>query len=262
MPRVSTNPTNHIVNYWRGTITVIVIGSIIQIPTLIAGATVLSSTSGDRGQCSNTAIELNPWVWLLVWEVEHTFSFSLSIGSILRDHSYLVREGRPPVKSSLRTQCDAATSLFSFVWMVPGFIMASNNRISDTCPGSIRDMILAVCLIQLLAGFVVVAVVCLCAPCIVVVVLLVSGLKPVDAVVLSPEAVNRVLVDVQYQRPAGQDEPDACAICLVDYDTDERIKRITRCNHRFHGECITPWITVNNTCPLCRSRVGSGASGV
>ncbi|MCJ1396560.1 hypothetical protein MMC18_009451 [Xylographa bjoerkii] len=53
----------------------------------------------------------------------------------------------------------------------------------------------------------------------------------------------------------GEDNPEnglTCSVC-----TDEFIKgqnvRVLPCNHKFHPECIDPWLlNVSGTCPLCR----------
>lgn len=38
-----------------------------------------------------------------------------------------------------------------------------------------------------------------------------------------------------------------------DYDDNDDIVRLLSCNHVFHDECITPWLTTNKAlCPLCK----------
>ncbi|KAJ6809362.1 putative RING-H2 finger protein ATL58 [Iris pallida] len=43
-----------------------------------------------------------------------------------------------------------------------------------------------------------------------------------------------------------------CSVCLGDYKSDERLKRIPPCGHTFHVDCIDHWLTTHSTCPLCR----------
>ncbi len=45
---------------------------------------------------------------------------------------------------------------------------------------------------------------------------------------------------------------DICPICLelMSEDCFE-----TRCDHKFHGECLTKWLNKNNTCPSCRINI-------
>ncbi|KAK1310084.1 RING-H2 finger protein ATL7 [Acorus calamus] len=45
---------------------------------------------------------------------------------------------------------------------------------------------------------------------------------------------------------------DWCAVCLGDYQAEERLQQIPACGHTFHIECIDSWLSENTTCPLCR----------
>lgn len=50
--------------------------------------------------------------------------------------------------------------------------------------------------------------------------------------------------------------PDAdtqgCSICTEDFERGQD-QRVLPCDHRFHPECIDPWLlNVSGTCPLCR----------
>ena len=44
-----------------------------------------------------------------------------------------------------------------------------------------------------------------------------------------------------------------CSICLEKIVNDD--KHITSCNHTFHEECITKWMSLNHNCPLCRKNL-------
>ena len=47
---------------------------------------------------------------------------------------------------------------------------------------------------------------------------------------------------------------NTCAICLENYETNDEIL-IFRCNHCFHPDCIEPWISDNNVCPICKQPI-------
>ncbi|XP_004973758.1 uncharacterized protein LOC101768716 [Setaria italica] len=51
---------------------------------------------------------------------------------------------------------------------------------------------------------------------------------------------------------AGEEgEGDECAVCKDGVAAGQRVKRLP-CSHRYHDECIVPWLQVRNSCPLCR----------
>ena len=43
-----------------------------------------------------------------------------------------------------------------------------------------------------------------------------------------------------------------CSICHEQLMQDVNI---LPCSHRFHNECIEPWITSHNSCPICRAPI-------
>lgn len=45
-----------------------------------------------------------------------------------------------------------------------------------------------------------------------------------------------------------------CSICMDEIKVSEEAK-LLRCCHWYHGECITPWFEIKNTCPLCRYKL-------
>ncbi|OQO10473.1 hypothetical protein B0A48_03770 [Cryoendolithus antarcticus] len=48
------------------------------------------------------------------------------------------------------------------------------------------------------------------------------------------------------------DPQQGCSICTEDFELGQD-QRLLPCNHRFHPECIDPWLlNVSSTCPLCR----------
>ena len=43
---------------------------------------------------------------------------------------------------------------------------------------------------------------------------------------------------------------NTCMICLEGFNNKNKIT--TRCNHKFHYNCINNWCNKNDNCPLCR----------
>ncbi|KAH0864830.1 hypothetical protein HID58_082041 [Brassica napus] len=55
-----------------------------------------------------------------------------------------------------------------------------------------------------------------------------------------------------------EEEEICCSICLMDYEDEDAVTHLPRCNHLFHVHCIEPWLLRGSlTCPLCRSFVFS-----
>lgn len=44
-----------------------------------------------------------------------------------------------------------------------------------------------------------------------------------------------------------------CAVCLNEFEDDETLRLIPKCDHVFHPECIDAWLESHDTCPVCRA---------
>ncbi|XP_040380423.1 RING-H2 finger protein ATL3-like [Oryza brachyantha] len=57
----------------------------------------------------------------------------------------------------------------------------------------------------------------------------------------------------------GQQQPGKaaaeCAVCIVEFRDGDRARLLPRCGHRFHADCVGPWLRLHSTCPLCRASV-------
>jgi len=48
---------------------------------------------------------------------------------------------------------------------------------------------------------------------------------------------------------------ERCLVCLCDYEIGEEARKLAKCGHLFHKECIDQWLTTGrNSCPLCRAQ--------
>lgn len=54
-----------------------------------------------------------------------------------------------------------------------------------------------------------------------------------------------------------------CAVCLNEYEDEETLRLIPKCDHVFHPDCIDAWFENHVTCPVCRANLVpvSGESG-
>jgi len=72
---------------------------------------------------------------------------------------------------------------------------------------------------------------------------------------MSPDVVlerNRIKFTI-IEKNSDEYTDSCCSICLCDHnDLKQQIIKI-KCNHIFHVNCLSKWVTQNkNTCPMCR----------
>ncbi|CAN6904053.1 unnamed protein product [Brassica oleracea] len=66
------------------------------------------------------------------------------------------------------------------------------------------------------------------------------------------------LTSVKFGDKEKEEEEICCSICLMDYEDEDAVTHLPRCNHLFHVHCIEHWLLRGSlTCPLCRSFVFS-----
>ncbi|KAM7277637.1 hypothetical protein ACFE04_004771 [Oxalis oulophora] len=46
-----------------------------------------------------------------------------------------------------------------------------------------------------------------------------------------------------------------CAVCLNEFQENEKLRKIPNCNHSFHIDCIDVWLQRNSNCPICRNSI-------
>ncbi|XP_043714828.1 E3 ubiquitin-protein ligase ATL6-like [Telopea speciosissima] len=46
-----------------------------------------------------------------------------------------------------------------------------------------------------------------------------------------------------------------CAVCLTEFEDDDKIRLLPKCDHAFHPECIDAWLSNRTTCPVCRANL-------
>ncbi|XP_010256161.1 PREDICTED: E3 ubiquitin-protein ligase RING1-like [Nelumbo nucifera] len=51
-------------------------------------------------------------------------------------------------------------------------------------------------------------------------------------------------------------EGDVCAVCLDGFQNQQQVMNLP-CSHRYHSDCLIPWLTTHSHCPYCRTHVQS-----
>ncbi|KAF0910809.1 hypothetical protein E2562_004776 [Oryza meyeriana var. granulata] len=74
---------------------------------------------------------------------------------------------------------------------------------------------------------------------------------------LSKAAFLRLQIEIfEASKDDDREASPECSICLDGfYDGDELIK--LRCGHRFHSNCLEPWVRKCADCPYCRTNIQS-----
>lgn len=63
-----------------------------------------------------------------------------------------------------------------------------------------------------------------------------------------------------YKAIIGLKNPFDCAVCLCEFEPEDKLRLLPKCSHAFHMECIDTWLLSHSTCPLCRANLLSDFS--
>ncbi|KAB2026459.1 hypothetical protein ES319_D06G221100v1 [Gossypium barbadense] len=72
-------------------------------------------------------------------------------------------------------------------------------------------------------------------------------------------SVNKTIPTLIYSDIAKASDfiPLTCAVCLSEFENDEKARVLPNCSHAFHVDCIDMWFYTHSNCPLCRAPVQS-----
>ncbi|VAI49637.1 unnamed protein product [Triticum turgidum subsp. durum] len=74
-----------------------------------------------------------------------------------------------------------------------------------------------------------------------------------------------ILASIIYLRHCtGYSYPHApleCAVCLSEFEDEDRLRLLPKCSHAFHPDCIGEWLASHVTCPVCRRNLDPSKDG-
>ncbi|XP_024011427.1 RING-H2 finger protein ATL52 [Eutrema salsugineum] len=59
----------------------------------------------------------------------------------------------------------------------------------------------------------------------------------------------------KYRKNDGFVDCSDCSVCLSEFEENESLRLLPKCNHAFHLPCIDTWLKSHSNCPLCRAFV-------
>lgn len=74
------------------------------------------------------------------------------------------------------------------------------------------------------------------------------------------DAAIAALPTFAYEQAQAPDAAVDCAVCLGQLEAGAKVRRLPKCAHLFHAECVDAWLRAHCTCPMCRAPVGPAAA--
>ncbi|CAH8334687.1 unnamed protein product [Eruca vesicaria subsp. sativa] len=71
---------------------------------------------------------------------------------------------------------------------------------------------------------------------------------------LQQSIINSITI-CSYKRGDGLIERTDCPVCLNEFEENESLRLLPKCNHAFHISCIDTWLRSHTNCPLCRAGI-------
>ncbi|XP_009373423.2 RING-H2 finger protein ATL54-like [Pyrus x bretschneideri] len=78
----------------------------------------------------------------------------------------------------------------------------------------------------------------------------------ISTVGLQQSIINSISV-CKYRKDEGLIEGTECSVCLTEFQEDDTLRLLPKCNHAFHIPCIDTWLRSHTNCPLCRANIVS-----
>ncbi|XP_059630284.1 RING-H2 finger protein ATL54-like [Cornus florida] len=76
----------------------------------------------------------------------------------------------------------------------------------------------------------------------------------INTIGLQPSIINSITV-FKYKKGDPLIESTDCSVCLSEFQEDDTLRLLPKCNHAFHIPCIDTWLRSHTNCPLCRAGI-------
>ncbi|XP_065862725.1 RING-H2 finger protein ATL54-like [Euphorbia lathyris] len=76
----------------------------------------------------------------------------------------------------------------------------------------------------------------------------------INTVGLQPSVINSISV-CKFKKGDSLVEGADCAVCLSEFEEDETLRLLPKCNHASHIPCIDTWLRSHTNCPMCRAPI-------
>ncbi|XP_028771667.1 RING-H2 finger protein ATL54 [Neltuma alba] len=69
------------------------------------------------------------------------------------------------------------------------------------------------------------------------------------------QSIISAITVCKYKKGEGLIEGTECSVCLSEFEEDENLRLLPKCNHAFHLPCIDTWLRSHTNCPMCRAPI-------
>ncbi|KAI4357543.1 hypothetical protein L6164_001483 [Bauhinia variegata] len=189
-------------------------------------------------------------------------------------------------RSGYAKKCESVNTMLSFFWWIAGFywVVSGGDALLQDAPLLYWLSVVFLAFDVFFAIFCVVLAcligiaLCCCLPCIIAILYAVAGQEGASDADLSVLPKYRFQMSSNEEKPTGGagtmvpietssgylandrillPEDAECCICLTSYEDGVELHALP-CNHHFHSTCISKWLRMNATCPLCKFNILKG----
>ncbi|KAD4584747.1 hypothetical protein E3N88_22348 [Mikania micrantha] len=76
----------------------------------------------------------------------------------------------------------------------------------------------------------------------------------INTIGLQSSVINSLSV-FKYKKDDKLIDGTDCSVCLSEFQDNETLRLLPKCNHAFHIPCIDTWLSSHTNCPLCRAGI-------